>query len=69
MYNWGTYHDQRECNLAAAGRLLGSREINGAGKSTTLDAISTLLTPPAKRQYNLSSGFQAERQKRSEKKP
>lgn len=64
IYNWGTYNgeiNEIRPNLLASW-LTG---MNGAGKSTILDSISTLLTPPIKRQYNMSSG--AEKAERSEK--
>lgn len=64
FYNWGTYDNQINeisPNLLASW-LTG---LNGAGKSTVLDGLSTLLTPSIKRQYNMSSG--AEKGERSER--
>ena len=64
FYNWGTYDGK--INEIRPNQLHSwLTGLNGAGKSTILDGLSTLLSPPAKRQYNMSSG--AEKAERTEK--
>jgi uncharacterized protein YPO0396 len=65
LYNWGTF-DGRVWTL----RLDGDNALltggNGAGKSTVVDAITTLLVPPTRVQYNKAAGAdEAERSLRS----
>lgn len=64
FYNWGTYDGQIN-EISPNLKPSWLTGLNGAGKSTVLDGISTLLSPPAKRQYNMSSG--AEKAERTER--
>jgi uncharacterized protein YPO0396 len=55
LYNWGTFHDQIwSLDLDGANGLL-TGDI-GSGKSTLVDAITTLLVPPGKVSYNKAAG-------------
>ena len=55
VLNWGTFHD-RVWTLAPAGaNTLLTGDI-GSGKSTLVDAITTLLVPPQKLAYNKAAG-------------
>jgi uncharacterized protein YPO0396 len=55
MYNWGTFH-QRIWSLVPGGdNELLTGDI-GSGKSTLVDAITTLLVPPQKIAYNKAAG-------------
>lgn len=55
IYNWGTFH-QRVWSLSPAGdNALLTGDI-GSGKSTLVDAITTLLVPPQKIAYNRAAG-------------
>jgi uncharacterized protein YPO0396 len=55
LYNWGTF-DQRIWNLSPGGdNALLTGDI-GSGKSTLVDAITTLLVPPQKIAYNKAAG-------------
>ena len=55
IYNWGTFH-QRIWNLVPGGdNTLLTGDI-GSGKSTLVDAITTLLVPPQKIAYNKAAG-------------
>lgn len=55
IYNWGTFH-QRVWSLSPAGdNALLTGDI-GSGKSTLVDAITTLLVPPQKVAYNRAAG-------------
>ena len=55
IYNWGTFH-QRIWTLAPGGdNALLTGDI-GSGKSTLIDAITTLLVPPQKIAYNKAAG-------------
>jgi uncharacterized protein YPO0396 len=55
LYNWGTF-DQRIWNLCPGGdNALLTGDI-GSGKSTLVDAITTLLVPPQKIAYNKAAG-------------
>jgi len=56
--NWGTF-DQRVCHLALNGRNgLLTGDI-GSGKSTLVDALTTLLVPPQRLAYNKAAGADA----------
>ena len=59
IYNWGTFH-QRIWSLVPGGdNTLLTGDI-GSGKSTLVDAITTLLVPPQKIAYNKAAGAEAE---------
>ncbi|MCL5285392.1 MAG: ATP-dependent exonuclease SbcCD, C subunit-like protein [Nitrospirae bacterium] len=58
LYNWGTFHD-RIWNLLPRGEnILVTGDI-GSGKSTLVDALTTLLVPPQKIAYNKAAGAEA----------
>lgn len=58
LYNWGTFH-QHVWSLPPGGdNLLVTGDI-GAGKSTIVDAITTLLVPPQRIAYNKAAGAEA----------
>ena len=58
LYNWGTFTD-RVWSLAPRGEnVLVTGDI-GSGKSTLVDAITTLLVPPQKVAYNKAAGADA----------
>jgi uncharacterized protein YPO0396 len=58
VYNWGTFH-QHVWALAPSGdNLLVTGDI-GSGKSTLVDALTTLLVPPQKVAYNKAAGAEA----------
>ena len=55
VYNWGTFHDRVwSLELDGANGLV-TGDI-GSGKSTLVDAITTVLVPPAKISYNKAAG-------------
>lgn len=55
VYNWGTFHNQVwSLDLGGENALL-TGDI-GSGKSTFVDAITTLLVPPQKIVYNKAAG-------------
>jgi len=55
LYNWGTFHNH-VWSLNPEGRnILVTGDI-GSGKSTLIDAITTLLVPPARITYNKAAG-------------
>lgn len=58
LYNWGTFHERvwtLECN---GENTLVTGDI-GSGKSTLVDALTTLLVPPQKTAYNRAAGAEA----------
>ena len=58
LYNWGTFTD-RVWSLAPRGEnVLVTGDI-GSGKSTLVDALTTLLVPPQKVAYNKAAGADA----------
>ena len=58
VYNWGTF-DGRVWALEPGGDdALLTGDI-GSGKSTLVDALTTLLVPPAKIAYNKAAGAEA----------
>ncbi|MDR5952104.1 AAA family ATPase, partial [Escherichia coli] len=48
--NWGTFHGTHDLAISPKGFFLTGGP--GTGKSTLLDAISALLTPPRTLQFN-----------------
>jgi len=55
LYNWGTFHHQVWCLHANGHNTLVTGDI-GSGKSTLVDAITTLLIPTQKIAYNKAAG-------------
>lgn len=55
LYNWGTFHN-RICVLPVQGRNSLLTGDIGSGKSTIVDALTTLLVPPARINYNKAAG-------------
>src|SRR5690606_37015773 len=51
--NWGTFHGTHDLPISAKGYFLTGGP--GTGKSTLLDAISALLTPPRTLQFNAAA--------------
>ena len=62
VYNWGTFH-QRVWHLAPNGETSLLTGDIGSGKSTLVDAITTLLVPAQRITYNKAAG--AEQRERS----
>ena len=62
VYNWGTFH-QRVWHLAPSGETSLLTGDIGSGKSTLVDAITTLLVPAQRITYNKAAG--AEQRERS----
>jgi uncharacterized protein YPO0396 len=60
LYNWGTFN-RRIWQLRPQGSTTLLTGANGAGKTTVVDALVTLLTPYQGRHYNQSSGAEAKR--------
>jgi len=58
VYNWGTFHE-RIWHVNAGGRNTLLTGDVGSGKSTLVDAITTLLVPPQKLAYNRAAGAEA----------
>lgn len=55
VYNWGTFHN-RVWTLHSAGQNCLLTGDIGSGKSTLVDAITTLLVPPNRIAYNKAAG-------------
>ncbi len=55
IYNWGTFHGRVWSLLPGGDNALLTGDI-GSGKSTLIDAITTLLVPPQKTAYNKAAG-------------
>lgn len=55
VYNWGTF-DQRVWRFPVAGENALLTGDIGSGKSTLVDALTTLLVPPRKLAYNKAAG-------------
>lgn len=55
VYNWGTFHD-RVWTLRQDGRNTLLTGDIGSGKSTLVDAVTTLLVPPQRIAYNKAAG-------------
>ncbi|MBK8804733.1 MAG: AAA family ATPase [Fibrobacteres bacterium] len=62
ILNWGTF-DGPVWKIAPAGLTSLLTGDNGSGKSTVVDAILTLLVPPARRSYNLASGSEKRKER------
>ncbi len=58
VYNWGTFHD-RVWTLHPAGRNALLTGDIGSGKSTLVDAVTTLLVPSQRITYNKAAGAAA----------
>ena len=58
VFNWGTF-DQQVWTLAPEGRNSLLTGDIGSGKSTLVDAITTLLVPPQRAAYNRAAGAQS----------
>ena len=55
LYNWGTFHDRVWSVDARGENVLLTGDI-GSGKSTVVDALTTLLVAPQKVAYNKAAG-------------
>lgn len=64
LYNWGTFGRSVWSFPFGCGNALVTGDI-GSGKSTWVDALSTLIVPPQKLSYNKAAG--AERRERSDR--
>ena len=65
LYNWGTFHHHVWPLVPSGDNILVTGDI-GSGKSTLVDAITTLLVPPQRILYNKAAGAEArERNPRS----
>lgn len=64
LYNWGTFGRMVWSFPFGCGNALVTGDI-GSGKSTWVDALSTLIVPPQKLTYNKAAG--AERRERTDK--
>jgi len=58
VFNWGTFHEQVWSFTPQGQNALLTGDI-GSGKSTLVDAITTLLVPPQKLAYNRAAGAEA----------
>lgn len=58
LYNWGTFHDKVWRLLPHGDNTLVTGDI-GCGKSTLVDAITTLLVPAQRITYNKAAGAEA----------
>jgi len=58
VFNWGTFHG-RAWQVSANGRNTLLTGDVGSGKSTLVDALTTLLVPPQKLAYNRAAGAEA----------
>ncbi len=62
LLNWGSF-DEKVYRLSPQGETSLLTGANGSGKTTLVDALVTLLVPPAKRHYNQSSGGDLKRER------
>lgn len=53
VHNWGTFDGLHTVEVARAGFLITGP--SGSGKSTLIDAVSTILVPPAKLKFNAAA--------------
>lgn len=58
VYNWGTFHERVWALQPRGDNTLVTGD-TGSGKSTLVDALSTLLVPPQKITYNKAAGAEA----------
>lgn len=58
VFNWGTFHGRVWALEARGSNTLLTGDI-GSGKSTLVDALTTLLVPPSKLAYNKAAGAEA----------
>ena len=58
MYNWGTFH-QKVWSLTLGGKNALLTGDIGSGKSTLVDAITTLLVPANRISYNKAAGAES----------
>jgi uncharacterized protein YPO0396 len=58
LYNWGTFHHHVWPLAPSGDNVLVTGDI-GSGKSTLVDAITTLLVPPQRILYNKAAGAEA----------
>jgi uncharacterized protein YPO0396 len=58
VYNWGTFHDRVWSIEPGGDNALLTGDI-GSGKSTLVDAVTTLLVPPQRITYNKAAGAEA----------
>ena len=58
VFNWGTF-DGRVCTLQLGGKNSLLTGDIGSGKSTLVDAVTTLLAPPQRISYNKAAGADA----------
>ncbi|KAF0279284.1 ATP-dependent exonuclease SbcCD, C subunit-like protein [Spiribacter aquaticus] len=58
VYNWGTFHDRVWCIDPNGDNSLLTGDI-GSGKSTLVDALTTLLVPAQRITYNKAAGAEA----------
>ena len=58
VYNWGTFHQRVWRMLPGGDNMLLTGDI-GSGKSTLVDALTTLLVPANKISYNKAAGAEA----------
>ena len=58
LFNWGTFHEHVWTLNARCHNTLVTGDI-GSGKSTLVDAVTTLLVPPQRQQYNKAAGAEA----------
>jgi uncharacterized protein YPO0396 len=63
LYNWGTFDKLHHIKVAKKGHLVVGR--SGAGKTTILDAISTMLIPARVLHYNAAASQNTKRRDRS----
>ena len=59
VYNWGTFDGYHAFDVSRDGLLLTGA--SGSGKSTIIDAISTVISPAAKMSYNAAASNGAKR--------
>ncbi|HKL77828.1 MAG TPA: ATP-binding protein, partial [Gammaproteobacteria bacterium] len=58
VLNWGTFHDKVYTLRPEGANALLTGDI-GSGKSTLVDAVTTLLVPPKRLAFNKAAGAEA----------